>query len=172
MKKNFVGILSIGLGLLGLLTLFLLEHGAEEVKRNKARADCETVLNRLKPFAEQQLSKHQSYYPFGAVLTAENKMEGVGTFDGNEYPDSTKVIEDLGKAFLDIHKSRKLLCTGIAYDVRLKKPAQPQKSDAVAVSLDHVNGYSVIVYFPYQLNGGIVEFGDSFAESGSGGIFK
>ncbi len=91
------------------------------VKQNKARADCETVLNRLKPFAEQQLIKYGSYHPFGAVLTAENKIEPVATFDGKEYPDTLKVIEDLDKAFLRVHESRPLLCTGIAYDVRLKK---------------------------------------------------
>lgn len=58
------------------------------------------------------------------------------------------------------------------YDVRVVLPSTGQKSDAVAVALDHRDNYSVVVYFPYQIKGGKVAFGDLFAVKGEASVFK
>ena len=50
-------------------------------------------------------------------------------------------------------------------------PANGEKTDAVAVSLNHADGYSVAVFFPYKIDDGSVVFGNALAQAGEGDIF-
>ncbi|MBQ8214287.1 MAG: hypothetical protein IJZ80_09785, partial [Clostridia bacterium] len=63
--------------------------------------ECEALLDKLLPFAEEQLKKHGEYYPFGAVPLNDGTVELTGTYDGNEHPESTEVIRSL----IEIHKT-------------------------------------------------------------------
>jgi hypothetical protein len=60
----------------------------------------------------------------------------------------------------------------VIYDVRIVPPGQTEKSDAVAIDLDHRDGMSVIMYFPYRLTSEKkVIWGELFASKGSNDIF-
>jgi hypothetical protein len=50
-------------------------------------------------------------------------------------------------------------------------PSSGQNSDAIAVSLNHRDDYSVVVLFPYQLVDGELKFGETRAEKGKRDVF-
>jgi len=61
--------------------------------------------------------------------------------------------------------------TAIFYDVRVVPPGSDEKTDAIAVALDHQENYSAVVLFPYTLTNSKVQFGEVFAQAGENDIF-
>ena len=61
------------------------------------KEQCEILLDRLLPFAEEQMKKYREFYPFAAVLLMDDSVELTASYDGNEHPESKDVIKDLIK---------------------------------------------------------------------------
>ncbi len=65
------------------------------------------------------------------------------------------------------------MACAIVYDIRIVPPGQTQKSDAVEVNLDHRDGLSLIVIYPYNLGSDKkVQLAPPFATKGKSEIFK
>ena len=64
------------------------------------KEQCEILLDKLLPFAEEQMKKHREFYPFAAVILTDDAVELTGSYDGGEHPESKDVINDL----IQIHK--------------------------------------------------------------------
>lgn len=137
----------------------------------QAKTDCEALMASTLPFAEQMLAKHGEFFPFGAAMQADGKIISVGAFDGNEHPPSTEVIRLLKKGLVEGAQSRQYKATALIYDVRAKLPTTGETSDAIAVSLNHQDNFSLIVFHPYQLQDGKLTFGAIFAQKGEADIF-
>ncbi len=136
-----------------------------------AKADVEALMDSAIPFAEQMLREHGEFLPFGAAMRTGGEIVSVAAHDGNDQPPSADLIELLRDGFRRSGKSGEFLATAIIYDVRVRSPSAAQVTDAIAAALDHKDNYSVIVFFPYTLNDGELEFGESFAQAGESHIF-
>lgn len=99
-------------------------------------------------------------------------MTLVATYDGDEHPDSVDVIANLKDAFIEGARKSEYRATALVYDVRVKLPTTGDASDAVAVSLNHRDNYSVIGFFPYRISDGQVIFAESYAIDGDTDIFS
>lgn len=62
--------------------------------------------------------------------------------------------------------------TALVYDVLIAVSADEENRDAIAVSLNHQDGYSVIVIFPYRLQAGDVIFDEALDQAGEADIFR
>lgn len=136
-----------------------------------AKEQCEELMGNLFPFAEEQLKKHHEFYPFGAVMLEDGTVEFTAGYDENEFPDSKEVIEKLSQHHKKMAIEGKIKASGIVWNSSVVteggKPA-----DAIIVSLEHVDNYSVIVGEPYKI--GLfkkVVFGELFAMEGQHNIF-
>jgi len=129
-------------------------------------------MNAGLPFAEQMLQKHGEFFPFGTAMTPSGEIVNIGGYDGREQPPSQDVINLLKDGFRAAAKGNKYKATALFFDVRTVPPSTSEKTDAVAIALDHKDNYSVIVYFPYKLKAGKVQFGQVFATAGENDIFK
>ena len=118
-----------------------------------SKADCEKLMTAMLPFAEKMLRQHGEFFPFGGALDKRGEVVTVGGTDGREQPPSADVIRLLKEGFVQGAKSGKYRATALIYDVRVMLPSNGQKSDAIAVALNHRDHYSVVVMFPYQLTG-------------------
>lgn len=138
-----------------------------------AKSESEELLNVVLPFAEELLAKYGEFFPFGAAMNPLGGISHVAGYTGSERPPSSDVIDLLRSAFRLSGRSGEYRATALAYDVRVRAPDSDSdaKSDAVAIELDHQDSYSVVVYFPYTLPEGVVEFGPPFAQAGSNEIF-
>ena len=136
------------------------------------KEECEALMNALVPFAEQMLSKHREFYPFGATMSIDGKIARSASYAGEEHPASQLLIDLLEEGFRDGAQRHLFTATAIVVDVRTIPPGKKKKQDAVEVRLDHVSDYSVKVLFPYAFSPkGELKLAPPFAARGDGKIF-
>jgi hypothetical protein len=132
------------------------------------REDCQAVVDAFLPLARKLLTEHGEFFPFGAAMKPDGEITLVAAHDGREQPPSKDVIALLNSAFADSARNGEYKATAIFYDVRVGE----DKKDAVAVSLDHREGYSVVAFFPYEIIDGVLINGEPIAQKGSADIFR
>jgi hypothetical protein len=135
------------------------------------KTDCETLMNSVLPFAQQMLQQYGEFLPFGGALRPSGELVSVGGYDGREQPPSIDVIRLLKDAFIDAAGKNEYKGTALVYDVKVVLPSTGEKSDAIAICLDHRDSYSVIVYLPYWLESGKLITQSMFAQAGKADIF-
>jgi hypothetical protein len=143
--------------------------GGQDVSR--AKSDCEALMSAVLPFAEQLLKEHGEFFPYGGALKADGQLASVAGYDGRERPPSNEVIRLIKQGFVEGAKSGDYVATALVYDARITLPSTGQKSDAIAVSLNHRDNYSVVVFFPYQLVNGTLQYGQAMAQEGERDVF-
>jgi hypothetical protein len=151
------------------LFLYTLTAGAQTM--NSPKAECENLMDAVLPFAEQILQRNGEFFPYGGALRTTGEIVKLAGYDGSEQPPSADVIRLLKQGFIQGAKSGKYKATALVYNVRVVLPSSGEKSDAIAVSLNHRDNYSLIVFFPYQLNAGKIAFGEVFAQKGGADVF-
>jgi hypothetical protein len=155
--------------LIVLSLLYSLAAGAQNMTTPKA--ECENLMNAAVTFAEHMLQKHGEFFPYGAALKRNGEIVSVAGYDGREQPPSNDIIRLLKEGFIKRAKSGEYKATALVYDVRIVLPSTGKKSDAIAVTLNHRDNYSVVVFFPYQLTNGQLIFGEVFAQKGESDVF-
>ena len=64
------------------------------------KADCESLLNAVLPFAQQMLDRHGEFYPYGGAMTTDGQITPIAAYDGQEYSAAANVIKFLKAAFV------------------------------------------------------------------------
>jgi hypothetical protein len=126
--------------------------------------DLEELLNMLVPFAQQMLSKHGEFYPFGATMTSSGEIVANAGHTGEEQPEPQDVIKLLSKGFQQEAASGNIRAAGMCVDIRTTPPGQTEKTDAICVTLEHQSGEAVDVCVPYKKGLlGRMKYGQLFA---------
>lgn len=135
------------------------------------KEQCEVLLDKLLPFAEDRMKKYREFYPFAAVLLVDGSVQATAYYSGDEHPDSTELISDLQKIHKQLAAEGKIIASGIVWNATVASP-DGKPSDAIVASLEHKDDYSVVVGEPYKI--GLfkkVTFGNLFAMQGKHDIF-
>ncbi len=135
------------------------------------KIDCESLMSAALPLAEKMLLSDKEFYPYGSAMKPNGEIVSVAGYDGRGHPSSADIIRLLKDGFIDGARTNKYKATALVYDVRVTLPSSEKKSDAIAVALNHRDNYSVIVFFPYQIDEGRLKIGDAFAQKGEADIF-
>ena len=106
------------------------------------------------------------------TMDKNGKTVAVSGYDSRERPPSSDLIRQLKKVFVSGAKSGAYKATALVYDVRINLPGTGAKSDAIAVSLNHRDNYSVVVFFPYKFESAKLVVGDPIANQGEADIFR
>ena len=118
------------------------------------------------------LKNHGEFFPYGGTMGVDEKITNVGGYTGDEHPKSVDVIKLLKGAYRRDGETGKILACALVYDVRVIPPGQTEKADAIAVDLDHKDGTSVTMIYPYRIGADKqVTFSQPFAQKGTGEIF-
>ena len=129
-------------------------------------------MNAVLPFGKQMLSRTRALFPFGGTMSVFGEVAQVAGWTGNERPPSRQVIALLNGGFRDGAALGKYRATALVYDTRFVPPGSAETQDAIAVNLDHRDGYSVVVVFPYTFSdSGALTLGSPFAKPGAAVIF-
>ena len=156
--------------LLALLLFFAASVALGQTMKS-AKAEAEDLLNAALPFAEKMLGEHGEFFPYAEAMELDGKFVAIGASDGREQPPSKNVIQLLKKGLKTWAKAKKYKATALVYDVRITLPSTGAKSDAIAVSLNHRDKYSVLLFFPYRIEGKHVVFGDVVAQREENYVF-
>jgi hypothetical protein len=138
----------------------------------RAKQEVERLMNELVPFAKRMLAEHGEFFPFGGFMKPDGAIVHVGAEDKrtNE-PDAGKLMVMLKTSFRNKARSGECRATGIVVNVRLVPPGGADKCNAIQVNLDHKEGYSAEVFYPYHLDGPQVIYGPIFAQKNDSDIF-
>jgi hypothetical protein len=129
-------------------------------------------MNAVVPSAKQMLENYGEFFPYGAAMKLSGEIVPLASYAGDKQPLSQDVIDALKASSHAGAASGQYQATAVVYDVSVSKPGADEKTDAVAVALDHQDHYSVIIYLPYTIKDGRVEFGPLFMEKGEHAVFK
>lgn len=136
-----------------------------------AKDDCNQLLRATLPLAEKMLREYGEFLPFGAQMLPDGEIASVGADDGDDRSRSQNLIGLLQTAFKAGAHDGEVIATALVYDVRVQPPGAGQKSDAIALNLDHRDQYSVTVFFPYMIADGELALDEPFASVGDYAIF-
>lgn len=134
------------------------------------KEECEVLLDTLLSTAENLLKKNKDFYPIGAFMAQDGTTAYTAIYSDNEFPDSESIISELTTAHKIKAKNDEIKASGIAWNATVATDGK--KSDAIIVSLEHRDNYSVIVGLPYKFSlFKKIQFGELFAEKGKRDIF-
>ena len=139
---------------------------------NAPKEDCQALVDALIPVAEQMLSRYGEFHPFGGGMRPNGEIVSVAGYDGRERPPSADIIRLIKDGFIQAARENQYKATALIYDVRITLPSTKEKSDAIAVSLNHRDNYSLVAIFSYKVESGELSFGDTFAQRGEADIFS
>lgn len=135
-----------------------------------AKEECEILLELLLSASENLLVKNKEFYPIGATLSNDGSTTFTAVDSNNDFPDCKSVIGDITLAHKQMAHKNEIKASGIAWNGTFTSDGK--SSDAIIVSLEHQDEYSVIVGLPYKI--GLfkkIKFGELFAQKGKNDIF-
>jgi hypothetical protein len=116
-----------------------------------ARSDSDRLFSFLLGASKQLLEANGEMYPIAAALFADGHMRQVAAYCGDEHPESQKVLDELSLALTSQASPQRSLALGVAYDIRFTD-GKNEKSDAIKIDIEHVDGESIRVITPYSKN--------------------
>jgi hypothetical protein len=106
-------------------------------------------------------------------MKPDGTIVDVGAADPDaDHPKSRDLIYVLRTSFQEMARANQCRAVALVFDVAsVSVPGSTRKSDAIQVCLEHADGYSVEVFFPYQIIDGEIVYGESLAQQGKHEIF-
>lgn len=101
-------------------------------------------------FAQVMLDECGEFFPFGAVIGPEGKVNAVGGHDGNEHPESHEIYGLLLDRFAAGARDGSIIAAALAANVKLPQEYSSPVQDGIRVLLE-TEGYSRFIYSPYRL---------------------
>jgi hypothetical protein len=136
------------------------------------KKDCEKLMTDLLPLAEKMLKEFGEFYPYGGYMKYDGEIVHIGAQDEDtDHPTSKDLIHILRDSLSQQAKARNCRAAALLFDVCIHLPGKAEKSDAIKVCLEHVDGYSADVFLPYESALGRLTYGDTFAQQGERQVF-
>ena len=137
-----------------------------------AKQESEKLMNAILPLAERMLRQYGEFYPYGGYMTPAGEIVDVGAADPKtDHPKSKDLIQILRTSLQQMATANKCKAIAIVFDVAVNLPTSDRKSDAIEVCLEHADGYSAEVFFPYRMRDNEIIYGQTFAQEGQHDIF-
>jgi hypothetical protein len=136
------------------------------------KQESETLMNAILPLAEKMLRQYGEFYPFGGYMKPDGTIVEVGAADADtDHPKSKDLICVLRSSFQELARTNQCKAVAVVFDVAVTVPKSARKCDAIQVCVEHADGYSVEVFFPYQIVGDQIVYDETFAQQGKHEIF-
>lgn len=130
-------------------------------------------MNAVLPLAEKMLRQHGEFYPYGGYMKPDGTVVDVGADDPDtDRPKSRDLIYVLRSSFREMASTNQCKAVAIVFDVAVNLPDSDRKSDAIQVCVDHADGYSAEVFFPYRIVNNEIVYEKTFAQEGKHEIFE
>ncbi len=138
-----------------------------------AKQESEKLMNAVFPLAEKMLRQYGEFYPYGGYMRQDGTIVDVGADDPDtDRPKSRDLIYILRSSFREMVSTNQCKAVAIVLDVAVNLPKSNRKSDAIQVCLDHSDGYSAEVFFPYQIVNNEIVYEETFAQEGKHEVFE
>ena len=137
-----------------------------------AKDESERLINDLLPLAEKMLREYGEFYPYAGYIKADGKIVELGGDDPDtDRPKSKDLIYVLRTSLQELARTQQIRAGAVVFNVAVNVPNSNRKSDAIEICVEHADGYSAEVFYPYQLADKEIVYGDAFAQQGKCDIF-
>lgn len=102
-------------------------------------------------FAKVMLSDSGEFYPFGAVLGNDGKVNAVGGYDGKEHPNPQDIYRLLGEGFIASARDGSIQAAALAANVNIPPEYSSPTQDGLRVHLESAD-FSRFIYVPYRVS--------------------
>jgi hypothetical protein len=102
---------------------------------------------------------------------ADGTTTMVAGYDGRERPPSLDIINLLKDGLRADAAAHKIIASAIVSDVLTTEPTTGVKTNAISVSLDHRDHYSIVVLLRYTLHNSSLNVAPPTAQKGASDIF-
>jgi len=137
-----------------------------------AKQESEKLMNAMLPLAEKMLKQYGEFYPYGGCMKPDGSIVDVGADDSDtDHPKSKDLIYVLRSSFREMANTGQCKAVAIVFNTSVNLPKSDRKSDAIQVCVEHAEGYSAEVFFPYQIINNEITYGETFAQEGKREIF-
>src|SRR5882724_3173357 len=141
-------------------------------KKMNAKQESEKLMNVMLPLAEKMLRQYGEFYPYGGYMKPDGTIVDVGANDPDtEHPKSKDLIYVLRSSFREMANTNQCKAAAIVFGVAVNLPKSNRKSDAIQVCVEHADGYSAEVFFPYRISNNEIVYDETFAQAGKREIF-
>ncbi|MFZ4878779.1 hypothetical protein ACL9RI_27155 [Janthinobacterium sp. Mn2066] len=154
------------------ILLACLFFSATAQAQSQAQRDAEYLQEFVVPFARLQLERRGAFPPIGAALKSNDDFVLMPVHKTAVSMLPKELIELMQDALIQGAADGVYKTTALVYDATVPLPSSGKLSDAIAVALDHRDGYSVITFLPYELRGKQVHMGTPFTRQGTASVFK
>lgn len=135
-----------------------------------AHQHLDNLINHLLPFAEQQLKKNGSFYPYAATINEGGEVTLRSIYAENDRPDPQVLISESEEIIKAAIGEGRVSAAAICYDTHITAP-DGSKSDAIRFDLEQAEGESITVLIPYTLSGEDIMYGELVAQEKQGAWF-
>jgi len=115
-----------------------------------SKTDLENLLKVVVASAQYLLKKNKEMYPIGAVVNLDGEVLLAQPNLSLVHPQAQQVIDDLLIAFRKKAEKHEIKATAICYDGRVSPPGKTEKTDAICVELEDIEGNAIAIFFPYK----------------------
>jgi hypothetical protein len=137
-----------------------------------AKQESEELMRAVLPLAEKMLRRYGEFHPYGGYMKLDGTIVDVGAGDPDiERPKSKDLIYVLRSSFREMASANQCRAVAVVFNVAVSLPDSNRKSDAIQVCVEHADGYSAEVFFPYQMIGNEIVYEETFAQAATHDIF-
>jgi hypothetical protein len=137
-----------------------------------SRENLDNLLSACIPFAQQMLTKHGTFFPFGCTMTPTGEINLAASYDDKPDIGASEIAELLLEGFRAGARSGEHNAVALCVDVHVDAPDGSGKTDAIRVTLEENEGEAVNVFMPYRkrlLRG--IQYGEIFASAADKSVF-
>ena len=109
----------------------------------QTQSDLDGLVSSALDFAQQQLTKHGEFYPFGLVVDLDAATRIIDITTNDAHPRSHAVIERCREMITGQRAA--IRASAVCADVQIKTAG----TDAIQVELEHADGIALIIVLPY-----------------------
>lgn len=99
------------------------------------------------------LEEHGGFYPIGAEMAPDGKVELVGVYSDDEFPDPNDLIVELIANLHERANEGLIMAAAVGYDVAITLPETDTPTDAICIALESMDE-AANTYLPYTLREG------------------
>jgi hypothetical protein len=139
------------------------------------KKEAERLLEAGFPFAQEMLEEHGEFYPFGALINADDSLNMVaGHEEGAKIPAET-VVKNLMLGFLAGASEKQFRVVAVFSNVTvgIGEGEETEESSAILAGIEHESGYCINVFLPYELKeDNNPTYGELIAAPREGAVFE
>ncbi|MBV7266082.1 hypothetical protein [Erythrobacter ani] len=136
------------------------------------RQEFQSLLDEYSWIAKKMLAEDLEFCPYGAAISISGDLVSVSAVGIDDVTRPSEMRQWLIDHMREQAQAGQYRATAVFYDSKTVSHDDNSSSDAIAIELDHVDGYPVLIFEPYQVKDGHLDYANLGMCEGQTSIFQ